>query len=132
MPAVTRAWSTGGYGTTVWHHLLECGHVESRRRRWAKPSMACTVCDQLAALPPPDTPDVTQHLPDPDGEPVGPDRVAGQLETAARWRAGIAARLGIPPDQVEVGVEDGAVAGAVVFLTPQQVAAMVNPPPTSV
>jgi hypothetical protein len=122
VPDVIRTWKTGGYGTTVWFHELVCGHIVPSRRRSAKPSLPCAVCDQLADLPGDTTPDVVVRDDPAVTVEVPVDRWAGDLEAEARCRAVVAARFAVPVDSVAVHVNRGVVVGATVFLTADQIA----------
>lgn len=132
---VVSAWKTGGYGTTMWHHELECGHVFSRRKRIPPGSVAgwCEECldeeageDRIRALPDPERPEPQSHAPEtaPEAEPDG---LSAQLEWASMAAAVIAAELAVPRDQVEVVVgDDGSLAGGRVVLTPSDVARLLS------
>lgn len=134
MKRVVSAWKTGGYGTTMWHHELECGHVASSRRRAPEGKMLeCREClDELAgarriaSLPDPEETEPLSHAPEtaPGAEPDG---LASQLEWVSMAAAVIAAELRIPREQVEVVVsDDGSLAGGRVILTPSDVAALLR------
>lgn len=118
----------------MWHHELECGHVESRRRRVPEgKELECRGCEEdeagsrrIAALPEPEVPESQSHAPEtaPEAEPDG---LAGQLEWASMAAAVIAAELSVPRDQVEVVVaDDGSLAGGRVILSPSDIARLLR------
>lgn len=116
MPDVVKAWKTGGYGTTVWFHELDCGHIVTARRRSTKPSLPCGVCDQLSTLPAEegDRVDlVDDALPVVELRTVDTDDVSRALEREAVMRVRVADRLGVPVDSVRF-VEDVDGAGGVI------------------
>ena len=41
---VIRVAKTGEYGTTIWSHWLDCGHVEKRKRKAPFPHIGCGAC----------------------------------------------------------------------------------------
>lgn len=103
MSEIVRVWKEGGYGTTVWFHELDCGHITTARRRWPKPDMDCGVCDQLAALPPEESvPPLLEEAFDAEQPAVTPDEMARLLEGEAILRLRVAARLGVTPESVRV------------------------------
>jgi|GEM_PF-6031086 hypothetical protein len=130
-------WKTGGYGTTVWHNPLDCGHVLSRKRRLPPGiEVDCPECDEdsetraaLEAMPDPSvTPvlaaDNTAILPgyaNPDVDPV-----SSALEWAAFSRAAIAHGLGLDPEQVDVVAGDAGIEGGIVVLGPSDVINLVD------
>ena len=130
-------WKTGGYGTTVWHNPLDCGHVLSRKRRLPPGiEVACSECDEeaqaRAALESMPDPGVTPVLPA-DGPSILPryaapevDPVSSALEWAAFSRAAIAHGLGIDPEQVDIVAGDSGVEGGIVVLGPSDVYALVE------
>ena len=130
-------WKTGGYGTTVWHNPLDCGHVLSRKRR-LPPGIAvdCPECEEereaRAGIDSMPDPGVTPVLPA-DGPVLLPrhaapevDAVSSALEWAAFSRAAIAHGLGIDPEQVEVVAGDEGVEGGIVVLGPSDVVRLVE------
>ena len=63
------AWKTGGYGTTIWHQQLDCGHVMSKKRK-LKPGVEvdCPECRELEEqrrsferMPDPEVTDTSRH-----------------------------------------------------------------------
>lgn len=99
----------GSYGTTVWEHQLECGHVEQRKRRSPKPRIGCKTCKQNESL--------LINIIRNEDEPG--ESMAIELEVL-RMTAGIANALGVPQEAVTVNVsaEMGrpTIAGAMVWL----------------
>lgn len=118
------ATKSGGYGTTLWHHDLDCGHVLSHRRRIPDGKQVfCDTCASikaevaaLEALPP-----LVEWVPDPV-EPVvteldaQPSSEAEALELAARYRAALAGSFGLPLEAVEVAVAGSRILGARILL----------------
>ena len=117
---IVRIEKTGSWGQVEWLHHLECGHIESRKRKSSTKVLACTSC----------------VLADRQKEQfVELSRVAGDVElldelgsklavgerTVAQIRAALAARFAVPDDAVEVVVDDDSgtleVSYAVVLLT---------------
>ncbi len=108
----------GSWGSVVYHHKLECGHIEKRQRATRAPSLACVSClrasekdVELKAL--------TRPLPPVDDY----DGAAARSEVeVALVRADIARVLGVHVEAVDVvAVLDAtgvlAVQSAVVFLS---------------
>jgi len=131
---IVSAWKTGGYGTTMWHHELSCGHVHSRRRRMPADAVVdCVECleeaegrEMLERLPAGDEPESAGHAPETAPAPE-PDELAGMLEWVAMAAAVLAARMGVPGDQVSIHVgEDGSIAGGTVILTPSDIERMLR------
>lgn len=89
----------GGYGTTRYHHTLECGHTEVRRRPASAPTLGCLRCAETARL--------EQMLVDLADTPDTPDLVSvdASIEVEiARLRAGLAGMLLIDLDDVSMQV----------------------------
>lgn len=112
--AVVEVWRTGsGYGTTLWHHRLDCGHVEVRKRRAPAAQVGCVRCEaggQVEAV-----------------VPVGPVSAEATFDAeVAVLRARLAGALGVPADTVSIQVEGSRVAGALVLLGPRQIADLVD------
>lgn len=109
--AVIDKWQTGGYATTLWHHRLDCGHVEVRKRQAGTSEIACMRCEAAAAI------DV--HSPA-LAAPVSAE--ASLTADVAILRAQIASSLKVPLDSVTVQVSIDKIAGAMIFLEPRQIA----------
>lgn len=132
---VVSAWKTGGYGTTMWHHELDCGHVFSRRKRLPAGNVLprCEECleeeagrSMIGQLPEAEAPEPSGHAPE-VSEPAQPDRLAGQLQAVSMAAAVIAASIGVPNDQVSIHVDDdGSVAGGTVVLAPSDIEKMLR------
>lgn len=128
---VESSWKTGGYGTTMWHHRLSCGHVESRKRR-EPAEVDCAQCDddarsraELDSMPDPEAPSPDSHAPEVAPE-VEPDAHAAALEWSALARAVIASGFGIDPEQVQIVAGDDGIEGGIVLLTPKDVGNLLN------
>lgn len=128
---VTRIEKTGSWGQVEWLHHLECGHIESRKRKSATDLLACTGCvladrhknqveranhrvELLENL------DEDQDLFD----PLGSSLAAGE-RTVAQVRAALSAHFAVPHDSVEVIVDDETgsmgVSYALVLLTADEI-----------
>jgi len=92
----------GGWGDVSYHHKLECGHIEVRKRASTAPQIACTWCvigeekgKELRALTivqPPTIEEVWDFY----------DESVNEEVNVAELRAGIASAIGCPQDSVEV------------------------------
>lgn len=95
----------GGYGAARWEHELACGHVDVRARRSRYARIGCTACDRSHASP-----------------TVSVDEVQ-----IAYWRAGIAERLRVPVEAVQVVASStGGLAHAMAWLDASAVRALLN------
>lgn len=128
---VSSSWKTGGYGTTVWHHRLSCGHVETRKRK-AVDELDCAQCDedslareQLDSMPDPEAPIPDSHAPE-TAPNVEPDAHAAALEWAQMARAMIASMFRIDPEQIQIVAGDEGIEGGIVVLTPKDVNNLLN------
>lgn len=122
---------TGSWGRVEYHHLLECGHTEIRKRAAGSTTLSCSGC-VLAA----------QHEAQQSREVVLPDaaddlldrigsEMAASERTAAQVRAGLSARLGVPPEAVDVATdvdEEGRmrVSYAVILLSVDEIARLIR------
>jgi hypothetical protein len=114
---VTDIWKTGDYGTSLWHHKLECGHIETRKRRRPAEFIGCVRCEAGDSI--------RRDVPLPE-EDILVNQVASLDTEAAILRAKLAGALRVSPDSVTVQVLGDRVAGALVFLDPSQVAEVIN------
>jgi hypothetical protein len=110
---VVRVWRTGEYATTLWHHELDCGHLESRKRRAPAAQIGCLRCEAGTAL--------ARAVPLPE-EATLPDSAASLDADAAVVRARLAAALGVPLDAVRVEQDLRRIVGALVLLDPPLIA----------
>lgn len=107
---------TGRYGNVEYRHLLECDHVEVRKRASRAPEIACGQC--VAGEPMPrrvGDEEVTESL----------DSSLATTEERVAWiRATIARRLLVDADAVDVRLGSGSggleIVGATVYLTGQE------------
>lgn len=107
---VVEQWRTGsGYGTTLWHHELACGHIEVRKRRAATSEIACLRCEAETQ--------VEKAIFAPE---VSLD--ASFDSDLAVLRARLAAALRVPVDAVSIQVDGTRIAGALVLLDPRHIA----------
>lgn len=129
------AWKTGGYGTTVWHQRLDCGHVMSKKRK-LKPEVDidCPECHEIEEqrhsfnrMPDPGVTEAAAHE-YVEATVLGPDLdpVSAALEWAAFSRAAIAHGLGVMFEQVEIIVGDAGIEGGMVILGPDDVISLVR------
>jgi hypothetical protein len=97
---VMRVDRVGAWGSVSYHHLLDCSHIEVRRR-CAKvgDKIACTRCQDvlerrnaLAEVAP-----ASQAF-------HSDEDVAAEMTQEARIRANVAAMLGVPADTVDVAL----------------------------
>jgi len=108
---VVEVWKTGDYGTTIWHHRLDCGHIEQRKRRRPSDEIGCVRCEagdrfeRRAGAPL-----ATVLEPEPNLD-----------EEVAVLRARLAAGLGVSSDSVSVQMVGGRLAGVLVVLDLEQV-----------
>ena len=127
-------WSTGGYGTKMWNHELECGHVVSRKKRVEMGGeLPCDACsdeergrERIVALPDPEALETSSDRPEtsPHAEP---DELSAQIEWAAMAAAVVASHVGVTSDQVSIHVsDDGSFAGGSVLLTPADISTMIK------
>lgn len=113
---VTRVDRVGAWGSVSYHHVLECGHIEVRRR-CAKvgDKIACTRCldvvQRRTALAEPAL--AGQAFP-------SDEEVAAELTQEARIRANVAGMLGIPADTIDVALLP--TRRITIFLSAQEVA----------
>lgn len=119
MPDVVSVWKAGSYGSTVWFHELDCGHIATGRRRSPKRVLPCPTCDQLSMLP---GDAVEPERVDRPFDPVGVvvDETAGLLESETGLRLEVASRLEVPVDCVTVVESDGYARVVVVFMPGQR------------
>lgn len=129
------AWKTGGYGTTIWHQQLDCGHIMSKKRK-LKPGVEvdCPECRELKEqrrsferMPDPEVTDTSRHEYI-EATVLGPDldSVSAALERAAFSRAAIAHGLGVMVEQVEIVVGDTGIEGGMIVLGPGDVISLVQ------
>jgi len=110
-------WQTGAgiYGASLWHHRLDCGHIESRKRRAPASAIGCVRCEAGEVL--------RAAAPLPEDVPLV-DATATLDTEAAVLRAKVASALGVSIDSVTVRVSLNQVQGALVFLDPSQIRAV--------
>lgn len=115
--SVVRAERTGNsYGTTWWHHHLECGHIERRKRRAPAPSVGCLAC-------------AANQLLDGNSTEVG-DLWATVEVAGAHLVAEVASALRIPPEAIRPDIRmtggDPVLHGAVVTLSANDLNRLLN------
>lgn len=128
---ITRIEKTGSWGQVEWLHYLECGHVESRKRKAGTEYLACTGC--VLAAKHQEQVNQTKHqvelldqidTRDDVLDPLGAQLAAGE-RSVAQIRADLATRLRVPSDSIEVIVDDESgemgVSYALVLLTADEI-----------
>lgn len=95
----------GAWGRVEYHHRLDCGHIEVRKRPSKTGTMACSGCvlsekhqEHIAEQKPPS---FDEDLWDQTGAAL-----AVQEGSVARLKAALVARFGVPPEAVDVAVDD--------------------------
>ena len=108
---------SGSYGSTDWVISLSCGHSEHRKRKPPAKSIGCAACvnDERIA--------VSVALMPSESTEKQFDEDSRIMLDAALISAGIAARLGIEPEMVDVRVSAAGrgleIQGASVWLPPE-------------
>lgn len=113
--AVTSVSRIGPWGSVFYHHLLECGHTESRRR-CAKVGerIACIRCQEIV--------EHRSTLGDrviSSREPDSDVDVAAGMSQESRIRANIASMLGVPAETIDVALFPTRT--VTIFLSPSEV-----------
>ena len=121
---ITERWKTGGYGTTMWHHRLGCGHVYSSRRRDDKPSRPCVECVALAQLPPEEPLIELGAVEEP--EPIEVPVVPQAQDQTGTIRDAVASALGIASGDVHVTMDGEVCSSALVWLDAASISRLVN------
>jgi hypothetical protein len=92
----------GSWGSIVYHHVLECGHIEKKPRASTSPKLACAWClrasevqEQLASL----------ALPAPRSTVTDEDSASVESSIMSA-QATIASRLGVNTDAVDIVLHD--------------------------
>lgn len=113
--AVVSVSRVGPWGSVYYHHLLECGHTESRRR-CAKVGerIACIRCQEIvehrSALT---DRAISGQEPDSDVD------IAAGMSQESRIKANIASMLGIPAETIDVALYP--TRRITIFLSPSEV-----------
>ena len=113
--AVVSVSRVGPWGSVYYHHLLECGHTESRRR-CAKVGerIACIRCQEIvehrSALT-----DRAISVQEPDSDVD----IAAGMSQESRIKANIASMLGIPAETIDVALYP--TRRITIFLSPSEV-----------
>lgn len=114
---------TGRYGNVEYSHLLECDHVEVRKRASRAPEIACGAC--VAGQP----------MPAPLGS-LAPTETWDSLMASAEHagavaQAAVAKRLGVDLDAVNIHMADGAagakIVGATIYLSADELMRIARP-----
>jgi hypothetical protein len=92
----------GSWGNIVYHHVLECGHIEKKPRASTSPKLACAWCLRAEEVEKSLT-----MLALPSNRAVIDDEDSASVETSIMSaQATIAARLGINTDAVDIVLHD--------------------------
>lgn len=95
----------GSWGRVEYHHRLECGHIEVRKRPSKTGTMACSGCvlseQHQANLKSQRFAEFPEELWDQTGADL-----AVQEGSVARLKAALVAKFGVPPEAVDVAVDD--------------------------
>jgi len=95
----------GSWGRVEYHHELECGHVEIRKRASPTGIMACTGC----VLTEEHEERISSPVPDPSEDDLILDqlnsRLAGDEKTIAQIKASVSSHYKVPTDAVEVLID---------------------------
>lgn len=124
----------GSWGRVEYHHLLDCGHTEIRKRAASTKTLACPGCVLAAKHEAQQSREQKlMELMDPADDLldlIGSEMAASE-RTAAQVRAGLSARLGVPPEAVDVAtdVDDEGrmrVSYAVILLSVDEIARLIR------
>lgn len=114
--AVMSVGRVGPWGSVYYHHLLECGHTESRRRcSKVGDRIACIKCQEIV--------EHRSALADrivPSQESDSDEAVAAGMSQESRIKANIASMLGIPAETIDVELHS--TRRITIFLSPLEVA----------
>lgn len=97
---------TGSWGRVVYEHKLDCGHVESRKRKAASSTLSCAGCvlaeqkDAELSLQPRRVADDETIL-----DLLG-SRLAVSEKDAAQMKAALIAKLNVPQEAVDMVLDD--------------------------
>jgi hypothetical protein len=121
---------TGAWGNVLYHHHLDCGHIEVRPRSSVAPKIACTWCLKIANRN--DELNLRPIAPPVDENPDGdyddlPQPSSGQSEISIEaTRSALAETLSVPVDAVDlvsiVAGDSLEIQSALVFLSANDVA----------
>ena len=114
--AVISVGRIGPWGSVYYHHLLECGHTESRRR-CAKVGdrIACIRCQEIV-----ERRSVLADLVPQSQESDSDEAIAAGMTQESRIKANIASMLGIPVDTIDISLHP--TRQIIIFLSPQEAA----------
>lgn len=101
---ITDITRVGDWGEIEWHHQLGCGHVEIRPRKAAGQVMACSGCLTARAFAAGMVPAAATPAPTWTDDDVLVDLDAHVEAEIARIRAGLANRLGVSTEAVDVAI----------------------------
>ena len=100
--AVVEIRKTGSWGNIVYHHVLECGHIEKKPRASSSPKLACVWCLRAEQA--------EKHLevlslPAPRAFVTDEDSASAESLIMSA-QATIASRLGVNSDAVDIVLHD--------------------------
>jgi hypothetical protein len=98
---VTEIKKIGSWGNISYHHFLSCGHVEIRPRASRAPKLACAWClrSEQKEIE-------MQSFSSPSQVRIQEDRYADDETEIYTIRAGLASRMNVPIEAVDVVVKD--------------------------
>jgi hypothetical protein len=92
----------GSWGNIVYHHVLECGHIEKKPRASTSPKLACAWCLRADEIEKSLT-----MLALPSNRSIIDDEDSASVETSIMSaQATIASRLGVNTDAVDIVLHD--------------------------
>jgi hypothetical protein len=92
----------GSWGNIVYHHVLECGHIEKKPRASSSPKLACAWCLRADEIEKSLT-----MLALPSNRSIIDDEDSASVETSIMSaQATIASRLGVNTDAVDIVLHD--------------------------
>ncbi|MFM9052455.1 MAG: hypothetical protein ACKOKF_09120 [Bacteroidota bacterium] len=117
---ISRIDKVGSWGNVLYHHHLECGHVEIRKRTAPAPQIACAWC--LRAN---EKDKEIKRLIRPADISISENNIVDDEIKIEQARAAIASRFAVPLDAVDISSEDYAgqliIRGATIYLSPEDV-----------
>lgn len=101
---VVRIERVGSWGRVEYHHILECGHVEVRKRAAPTSVVSCTGC-VLAETHEKELAEPKRELPAEDWDVLA-SQLAVSEKDAAVLRTRVASKFNVPLDAVDVVMTD--------------------------
>jgi len=117
---VLRIEKVGSWGNVLYHHHLECGHVEIRNRVAPAQQIACAWCFRAN-----EKDKEIKKLIRPTNISISENNIVDDEIRIEQSRAAIASRFAVPLDAVDISSEDYAgqliIRGATIYLSPEDV-----------